>query len=106
MDGTLVWTSWTSDIVYYNLDEHDGGSVAHCRGGEGVREFRKEKKRRTISGCVGTERYQHNHRNWVPDARERLFAVVVLLIAGGRGRTVSPFRKENVDNYCSCEERY
>ena len=49
--------------------------------------------------------YQHN-RNWVPDARERLFAAVVLLIAGGRGRTVSQFRKENVDNYCSCEKRY
>jgi len=30
------------------------------------------------------ERYQHN-RNWVPDARESLFAVVVLLIAGGEG---------------------
>jgi len=26
MDGGLVWTSWTSDIVYYNLDGHDGNA--------------------------------------------------------------------------------
>jgi len=23
MDGRLVWTSWTSDTLYYNLDGHD-----------------------------------------------------------------------------------
>jgi len=55
----------------------------------------------------GTERYQHNHRNWVPDACERK------IVCGGsvahcRGEGEDrEFRKEkNFDNYCFDEERY